>query len=77
MSTNNDTLFRQASALPETERIRLIETLIETLNPEHHFLFENEWAEVSRKRSEELSSGSVKSVRWSDVKSNAWKSIIE
>ena len=72
MNIETESLLKQASVLPEPERIRLIESLIETLGPDHPLLFENEWTEVARRRSVEIQSGKVQTVSWADVKSRAW-----
>lgn len=75
MNIETESLLKQASALPEPERIRLIESLIESLGPDHPLLFENEWTEIARKRSEDIQSGKVQTVSWADVKSRAWNEV--
>ncbi|MFM7132359.1 MAG: addiction module protein [bacterium] len=69
MDIETEMLLKQASALSEPERIMLIESLIETLGPDHNLLFKQEWLEVARKRSDDIHAGKAKTVSWSDVRS--------
>jgi putative addiction module component (TIGR02574 family) len=63
--------MERAMALPEEERLELIEALIASLHADGQPPFDESWREVIQRRSEELAAGAVKPVPWSEVKQRA------
>jgi putative addiction module component (TIGR02574 family) len=69
MSPNIAKLLEQALDLDEKERASLAGALIESLEPPGNDNdVEAAWDEVIKRRIEELESGAVKGVPWSEVK---------
>ncbi len=64
-------VFDAALALPEGERVELVEALIASLQPADRPPFDESWREVIRRRSSELRSGLVTPVPWEEVKRQA------
>ncbi|MCR4316141.1 MAG: addiction module protein [Planctomycetes bacterium] len=59
-------LFEEAVSLPVEERLRLIDTLLETVRPKQNEI-EKEWIRVARERREEILSGKVKPIPAKEV----------
>jgi putative addiction module component (TIGR02574 family) len=59
-------LLREALALPQEKRLRLLEKLNESLDAETPL--SEEWMAEIQRRSDELESGKVKGIPWEEVK---------
>ena len=68
---STEQVFEAALALPEAERVELLEALITSLQPTDRPPFDESWREVIRRRSSELRSGAVTPVPWEEVKRQA------
>lgn len=66
MDPDNQTVFNAALALPEAERIVLVQRLLETLSPEANVL-EEELAEELERRLEEAQEGRADPIPWSEL----------
>ncbi len=68
MSPTGKALFQQAAALPENERLALVERIMETLPPAADDLTDEEWeAELERRRAE-FDRGDAEPVSWEQLK---------
>lgn len=73
MRTHQEVL-QAASQLPKAERVLVIETLLESLEPEpaeDQAEVDRTWREAVRDRSQETKSGQVQSVPWKQVQADA------
>ena len=68
MSTSLESLLQVALSLPEADRAELVDTLIESLDPEEEANVEAAWAAEVERRSRELDAGTAKTMPWSEVK---------
>ncbi len=68
-------LLEAALALPDDERLELVEALAASLQPEDRVPFDESWHEVIQRRSAELRTGAVQPVPWSEVKTRAWEKL--
>jgi putative addiction module component (TIGR02574 family) len=64
---DSQTLLQQALVLPENERLRLVEGLLESLPPESEESDEAFHAEL-RRRSEEIEQGQAELISWDHLK---------
>ena len=71
MNSTMETLLNAALALPDSERVELVEALIASFQLEDRPPFDESWREVIQRRSAELRSGQVVPVSWADVKRQA------
>ncbi len=71
MSVSPEQVITDALGLPEADRLELVEALIASLESPEAPPFDESWREVIRRRSEEVSSGRVTSIPWSEVKVRA------
>jgi putative addiction module component (TIGR02574 family) len=71
MSPTTEQLLSDAMALPEDDRLQLVEALIASLQPTHRPPFDESWRDVIERRSEELRTGKVKPLSWPEVKQQA------
>jgi putative addiction module component (TIGR02574 family) len=71
MIATPDDVLAAALALPDEERLELVETLIASLQPAGRPPFDESWREVIRRRSAEVQSGAVTPVPWDEVKRRA------
>ena len=71
MSSIAENLLTAALALPEGDRIELVEALTASLQPVDRPPFDESWREVIQRRSAELRSGQVTPVPWAEVKRQA------
>jgi putative addiction module component (TIGR02574 family) len=71
MNPATDQLFAAAMSLPEDERMQLVEALITSFQPTNRPPLDESWGPVIERRSEELRSGKVEPVAWSEVKRKA------
>jgi putative addiction module component (TIGR02574 family) len=67
MSTTTEQLLHAALALPEDDRLQLVEALIVSLEPDDRPPFDDSWREVIQRRSAEVQSGQVSPIPWADV----------
>ena len=67
---NAEKILREALALPEDERARVAQGLLDSLEaPDpHSHLTDAEFEAMLLRRAEELSTGVVKGVPWSEIK---------
>jgi putative addiction module component (TIGR02574 family) len=65
---NPSTVFEAALALPENDRIQLVERLLETLGPETDGVDEAGWVAELRRRSDEIDRGEAELIPWSELK---------
>ena len=68
MSPTSEQLLNAALALPNAERLELVEALIVSLQPEDEPPFDAGWREAIETRAAELRSGEVSPVPWEQVK---------
>jgi putative addiction module component (TIGR02574 family) len=71
MSGDVDQALNAALALPNGERVELVEALLASLRPGDRPPFDESLRAVIERRSSELESGSVVGIPWSDVKKRA------
>jgi putative addiction module component (TIGR02574 family) len=62
------TVVEAALALPDHDRIALVERLLETLGPETDDVDESSFVAELRRRSDEIDQGQAELVPWSDLK---------
>lgn len=60
-------LLKRALALPDNERAELAGTLIDSLDPQIDDDAEAAWQEEITRRAEEIRTGKVKTVPWTEV----------
>jgi putative addiction module component (TIGR02574 family) len=65
MQSTCQSVFEAALKLSEVERIRLVEQLLETLNPEAEGVFDDEWCAELDRRAAEFDAGTADAVDWS------------
>jgi putative addiction module component (TIGR02574 family) len=61
-------ILEAALALPESERLELVTTLLETLGPDTDGVDEEAFAAELRRRSDEIDQGKADLVPWSELK---------
>lgn len=71
MNPTTDHLLNAALALPNADRVELVEALIASLQPADRPPFDESWREVIRRRSAELRTGQVAPIPWAEVKRQA------
>jgi putative addiction module component (TIGR02574 family) len=69
--TTTEEVFEAALALPDEERLELVEALAASLQAQDRAPFDESWSEIIRRRSVELRSGTATPVPWSEVKRQA------
>ena len=67
-----DDLLREIESLPVEERARVADSVLKTLNPPESGI-DKKWAEVAKRRLDEIKTGSVKTVSGQDVFEEIWK----
>lgn len=68
MSLSIDQVIDSALALPDGERLELVEAILASFRPEDRPPFDEAWRPVIERRSKELASGEVAGIPWSEVK---------
>ena len=68
MTSPNQAVFDAALALPETERVILVERLLESLSPEADELTDKEFFTELERRRAEVEQGLVRPIPWSEVR---------
>jgi putative addiction module component (TIGR02574 family) len=71
MSSTTEEVLTAALALPDGDRLELVEALIASLQPSDRPPFDDSWREVICRRSAELRSGAVTPISWAEVKQQA------
>jgi len=71
MGINSEHLIKEAMSLPYSERVRLVDELIATLEPDKDEEVDAAWALEVERRADELSRGVVVAVDWEEVKRKA------
>ena len=71
MNSNMEHVLSDALALPNGDRVELVEAILASLQPEDRPPFDESWRDVIQRRSAELRSGKVTPVPWSEVKRQA------
>ncbi|MGC1273188.1 MAG: addiction module protein [Planctomycetaceae bacterium] len=71
MDSTVEQVLDAALALPDGDRVELVEALIASFRPEDRPPFHESWREVIQRRSEELRTGQVAPVPWEEVKNRA------
>jgi putative addiction module component (TIGR02574 family) len=71
MGINSEHLIKEAMSLPYSERVRLVDELIATLEPDKEEEVDAAWALEVERRADELSRGVVVPVDWEEVKRKA------
>jgi putative addiction module component (TIGR02574 family) len=65
---NHSHVFEAALALPEDDRIQLVERLLATLGPETDGVDEGSFVDELGRRSDEIDQGTAELVPWSELK---------
>jgi putative addiction module component (TIGR02574 family) len=71
MSPTTEQLLDAALALPDEDRLELVEALAASLRPTDRPPFDESWRAVIQRRSAELRRGEVVPVPWEEVKRKA------
>jgi len=73
--TDFDSVLAAAQQLPNTDRLRLIDALWDSVPADADAPFSAEWTEELRRRIEELDAGSAATVPWTTVRDMAMERI--
>lgn len=73
--SNYETLLADASRLPVTDRIELIEALWNTVPADSLPPLTDEWLTEIRRRSAEYDSGSAQTVPWEQIRADALRRV--
>ncbi len=73
MAPTAENVLNAALALPDADRLELIEDLIDSVESGDCPPFDESWREVILRRSAELAAGDVSSIPWEEVKRRARK----
>lgn len=68
MSKKLDKILREVLALAQEDRAKLVEHLIESLDPEVEAGAEEAWAQEISRRAAEIDSGAVQTIPWDAVR---------
>jgi putative addiction module component (TIGR02574 family) len=71
MNSDMDQVLSAALALPNGDRVELVEAILASLQPEDRPPFDESWRPVIERRSQELHSGRVAGIPWEEVKLRA------
>jgi putative addiction module component (TIGR02574 family) len=71
MSLTTDQLLDAVLALPEEDRMEIMECLLASLQPSDQPPLDESWREVILRRSAELRSGEVAGIPWEEVRQRA------
>ncbi len=71
MNSTLEQVRQAALALPEEERVQLVDALIATLKPENAAPLDDAWLAEVERRSEEFDAGGVTTFSWEEVKDRA------
>lgn len=73
MNDRYDSILKAALALPEAERVFLIDELLESLPPDKGPLSDEEMLAELERRHAEVEKGSVKPIPWEEVRRHLWE----
>jgi len=68
-----ENIIKAAVKLPQKDRLRVVERLLNTLEPEAEQDVDAAWAAEIERRSREIKAGTVRPLPWRQVKSRARK----
>jgi len=68
-----ENIIKAAVKLPQKDRVRVVEQLLNTLEPEAEQDVDAAWAAEIERRSREIKEGAVRPLPWRQVKSRARK----
>jgi putative addiction module component (TIGR02574 family) len=68
-----ENIIKAAVKLPQKDRVRVVERLLNTLEPEAEQDVDAAWAAEIERRSREIKEGTVRLLPWKEVKSRARK----
>lgn len=71
MNESFNNAFHAALALPETDRVQLVDALIESLEPDDAAPLDDAWLAEIERRSREFDEGKVQPIPWEVVKERA------
>lgn len=66
-----ENLLNAARRLPESDRLRLIDALWQTVSPEAEASFTEEWIQEIDRRINEIDNGTVTTIPWSTIRAEA------
>ncbi len=69
---NTEELLREIESLPVEERARVADSVLKSLNPPESDI-DKKWAEVAKRRLEEIKAGAVTPVSGEDAFEEIWK----
>jgi putative addiction module component (TIGR02574 family) len=75
MSPTAEHLYQSALALPEAERIELVEALLAAASPDSDPPFDESWREVIHRRSAEIDAGTVKMIPLEETQARAHRMV--
>jgi putative addiction module component (TIGR02574 family) len=61
-------IIQAALSLPEEDRVRLLDELSASLNPEEAGTVDHVWQQEIRRRSQEFDAGDARAIPWDEVK---------
>lgn len=68
MSPNAESLLEAALALPDRDRLEIAEALSASVQSANQPPFDESWKAIIQRRSQEIESGDVETIPWSEVK---------
>lgn len=71
MNESFNNVFQAALALPETDRVQLVDALIATFEPDAAAPLDDAWLAEIERRSREFDEGKVQPIPWEVVKERA------
>lgn len=71
--SNYEALLADATRLPVSDRLELIEALWDTVSPDSLPALNDEWVAEIQRRSAEYDAGSVQTVPWEQVRADAMR----
>ncbi len=76
MLTTYDEVLRSASALPDADRAKLIQKLIDSLDDDVAAPLEDAWLAEVERRSEEIDSGTSPGIPWATVRATVRQKVL-
>jgi putative addiction module component (TIGR02574 family) len=73
MKNRYEEILKAALALPESERVFLIDDLLESLPPDTGPLSDDEMSAELERRAKEIEQGLVKPIPWEEVRKQLWE----
>ena len=75
MNSTTEDVIESALALPDADRVQVVETLLASLQPHDRPPFDESWRAVIQRRSQELKLGQVAPVDWAEVREGARRKV--